>query len=62
MGLNNKKLSPAKLLGKLNIIAGKNGIGRADLLKTGLLELNLVGFTKHPGELCYYLPIEQYSQ
>ena len=30
ISVNNKKLSPAKLLQKLNLIAGKNGVGRVD--------------------------------
>ena len=33
VALNNKKLSPAKLLRKLNDVAGKNGIGRVDLVE-----------------------------
>ena len=36
--INGKKLTPAKLLEKLNDLAGKNGIGRVDLLKIDLLE------------------------
>ena len=33
IGINGKKLSPAKLLEKLNQLAGKNGIGRVDLVE-----------------------------
>ena len=62
MGLNNKKLSPAKLLGKLNIIAGKNGIGRADLVENRFIGIKSRGVYETPGGTVYYLPIEQYSQ
>ena len=34
LGINGKKMSPAKLLTKLNDLAGKNGIGRVCLLYT----------------------------
>ena len=37
VAINGKKLTPSKLLEKLNYIAGKNGIGRV-LLKIDLLE------------------------
>jgi argininosuccinate synthase len=33
VGINGKKLSPFKLLEKLNQLAGKNGIGRVDLVE-----------------------------
>ncbi len=36
-GINGKKLSPAKLLTKLNDLAGKNGIGRVDLVENRFL-------------------------
>ena len=42
-GLNGKKLSPFKLLGKLNHIAGKNGIGRVDLVENRFLGLKSRG-------------------
>lgn len=47
--LNNKKLSPAKLLGKLNIIAGKNGIGRADLVENRFIGIKSRGVYETPG-------------
>ncbi len=49
VGLNNKKLSPAKLLGKLNIIAGKNGIGRADLVENRFIGIKSRGVYETPG-------------
>ena len=62
VSLNNKKLSPAKLLDKLNIVAGKNGVGRADLVENRFIGIKSRGFMKHRVALCYYLRIEQYSQ
>ena len=47
--LNNKKLSPAKLLGKLNIIAGKNGVGRADLVENRFIGIKSRGVYETPG-------------
>ena len=49
VSLNNKKLSPAKLLGKLNIIAGKNGIGRADLVENRFIGIKSRGVYETPG-------------
>ena len=37
IGINGKKLHPAKLLEKLNQLAGKNGIGRVDLVENRFL-------------------------
>jgi argininosuccinate synthase len=47
--LNNKKLSPAKLLSKLNDIAGKNGIGRADLVENRFIGIKSRGVYETPG-------------
>ena len=49
VSLNNKRLSPAKLLGKLNIIAGKNGIGRADLVENRFIGIKSRGVYETPG-------------
>ena len=49
VSLNNKKLSPAKLLGKLNIIAGKNGVGRADLVENRFIGIKSRGVYETPG-------------
>ena len=47
--INNKKLSPAKLLQKLNIVAGKNGIGRVDLVENRFLGIKSRGIYETPG-------------
>tara|TARA_A100001011_G_scaffold124453_1_gene131410 strand:- start:420 stop:1607 length:1188 start_codon:yes stop_codon:yes gene_type:complete len=48
-GINGKKLSPAKLLEKLNQLAGKNGIGRADLVENRFLGIKSRGVYETPG-------------
>ena len=47
--VNGKKLSPAKLLYKLNIIAGKNGIGRVDLVENRFIGIKSRGVYETPG-------------
>ncbi len=47
--VNGKKLSPAKLLHKLNIIAGKNGIGRVDLVENRFIGIKSRGVYETPG-------------
>ena len=48
-GINGKKLSPAKLLTKLNGVAGKNGIGRVDLVENRFLGIKSRGVYETPG-------------
>ena len=48
-GINGKKLSPAKLLEKLNQIAGKNGIGRVDLVENRFIGIKSRGVYETPG-------------
>ena len=48
-GINGKKISPAKLLTKLNDIAGKNGIGRVDLVENRFLGIKSRGVYETPG-------------
>ena len=48
-GVNGKKLSPAKLLNKLNQLAGKNGIGRVDLVENRFLGIKSRGVYETPG-------------
>jgi len=48
-GINGKKLSPAKLLTKLNGLAGKNGIGRVDLVENRFLGIKSRGVYETPG-------------
>ncbi|WP_440930249.1 argininosuccinate synthase [Candidatus Pelagibacter sp.] len=49
IGVNGKKLSPSKLLQKLNLIAGKNGIGRVDLVENRFLGIKSRGVYETPG-------------
>ncbi|MDA9594707.1 argininosuccinate synthase [Candidatus Pelagibacter sp.] len=48
-GINGKKLSPSKLLEKLNILAGKNGIGRVDLVENRFIGIKSRGVYETPG-------------
>ena len=49
ISINNKKLLPAKLLHKLNTVAGKNGIGRVDLVENRFLGIKSRGVYETPG-------------
>tara|TARA_Y100001970_G_scaffold160280_1_gene196062 strand:- start:1496 stop:2683 length:1188 start_codon:yes stop_codon:yes gene_type:complete len=49
IGLNGKKMSPSKLLGKLNVLAGKNGIGRVDLVENRFIGIKSRGVYETPG-------------
>ena len=49
IGINGKKLSPAKLLEKVNLLAGKNGIGRVDLVEKRFLGIKSRGVYETPG-------------
>ena len=49
VGLNGKKLKSAKLLAKLNHIAGKNGIGRVDLVENRFIGIKSRGVYETPG-------------
>ena len=48
-GINGKKLSPSKLLDKLNQLAGKNGIGRVDLVENRFIGIKSRGVYETPG-------------
>ena len=48
-GINGKKVSPAKLLEKLNQLAGKNGIGRVDLVENRFIGIKSRGVYETPG-------------
>ena len=48
-GINGKKMSPAKLLSKLNNFAGQNGIGRVDLVENRFLGIKSRGVYETPG-------------
>ena len=47
--VNGKKLSPGNLLRKLNIVAGKNGIGRVDLVENRFIGIKSRGIYETPG-------------
>ena len=47
--INGKKLSPSKLLDKLNQLAGKNGIGRVDLVENRFIGIKSRGVYETPG-------------
>ena len=49
VSVNGKKLSPGNLLKKLNILAGKNGIGRVDLVENRFLGIKSRGVYETPG-------------
>ena len=49
IGLNGKKLSPSKLLSNLNDLAGKNGIGRVDLVENRFIGIKSRGVYETPG-------------
>jgi len=47
--INGKKLSPGNLLQKLNILAGKNAIGRVDLVENRFIGIKSRGIYETPG-------------
>ncbi len=49
IGINGKKTSPEKILYKLNLVAGKNGIGRVDLVENRFLGIKSRGVYETPG-------------
>lgn len=49
VSVNGKKLSPAKLLKKLNTIGGRNGIGRADIVENRYVGMKSRGVYETPG-------------
>jgi argininosuccinate synthase len=52
--INGKKLSPAALLEKLNQIAGKNGVGRVDLVENRFIGIKSRGVYETPGGTILY--------
>ncbi len=47
--VNGKKLSPGNLLQKLNVLAGKNGVGRVDLVENRFIGIKSRGVYETPG-------------
>ena len=54
IAINGKKLSPEKLLDKLNEVAGKNGIGRVDLVENRFIGIKSRGVYETPGGTVLY--------
>ena len=54
VSVNGKKLSPANLLEKLNQIAGKNGVGRVDLVENRFIGIKSRGVYETPGGTILY--------
>ena len=52
--LNNKTLSPAKIIEKLNNLAGKHGIGRIDIVENRYVGIKSRGCYETPGGTIYY--------
>ncbi|MEC7137396.1 MAG: argininosuccinate synthase [Pseudomonadota bacterium] len=52
--VNGKKLTPEKILEKLNILAGKNGIGRVDLVENRFIGIKSRGVYETPGGTILY--------
>ena len=53
--INGKKLSPEKLLDKLNLLAGKNAIGRVDLVENRFIGIKSRGVYETPGGTILYI-------
>jgi argininosuccinate synthase len=52
--INGKKLNPANLLEKLNQIAGRNGVGRVDLVENRFIGIKSRGIYETPGGTLLY--------
>ena len=55
ISVNGKKLSPGNLLQKLNVVAGKNGIGRVDLVENRFIGIKSRGVYETPGGTLLYV-------
>jgi len=49
VAISNKRISPAKLLSRLNCIAGENGIGRVDIVENRYVGIKSRGVYETPG-------------
>ena len=54
VSINGKKLSPEKILEKLNLLAGKNGVGRVDLVENRFIGIKSRGVYETPGGTVLY--------
>ena len=55
ISINGKRLSPEKLLEKLNQIAGNNGVGRVDLVENRFIGIKSRGVYETPGGTILYI-------
>jgi len=55
VSINGKKLNPEKLLEKLNLLAGKNGVGRVDLVENRFIGIKSRGVYETPGGTVLYI-------
>ena len=55
VSINGKKLNPSALLEKLNLIAGKNGVGRVDLVENRFIGIKSRGVYETPGGTLLYV-------
>ncbi len=55
ISINGKKLSPEKLLEKLNQVAGNNGVGRVDLVENRFIGIKSRGVYETPGGTVLYI-------
>ena len=55
VAVNGKRLSPEKLLDKLNMLAGKNAVGRVDLVENRFIGIKSRGVYETPGGTILYL-------
>ncbi len=55
VAINGKRLNPEKLLNKLNMLAGKNAIGRVDLVENRFIGIKSRGVYETPGGTILYV-------
>jgi argininosuccinate synthase len=55
VAINGKRLNPEKLLDKLNILAGKNAVGRVDLVENRFIGIKSRGVYETPGGTILYV-------
>ena len=55
IAVNGKKLRPEKILEKLNFLAGKNGVGRIDLVENRFIGIKSRGVYETPGGTLLYV-------
>jgi len=55
ISINGKKLKPEKLLEKLNLLAGKNAVGRVDLVENRFIGIKSRGVYETPGGTVLYI-------